>query len=113
MSWQDFQQLITEQNSDITAWAAAADANPNTPEAALQEALLRIHADQNITMLEKFTSAIIALVRNADGLLAMIAEMGAADEKDLVIVTGLDSLEEDFAPAPITPPWQTSDEGHL
>ena len=104
MSWQDFQQLIAEQNSDITAWAAAVDANPNTPEAALQQALLRIHADQNITMLEKFTSAIIALVRNADGLLAIIAEMGDADDNAPVIVTGLDSLDEDFA-SPITLPW--------
>ncbi len=100
MSWRDFQRLIDAQNTDITAWMAAIDANPNTPEDALQEALLQLLIDQNITNLTKFSAAIIALVRNANSLLDAAIEWRDDDAGDRVIVTGLDGPDEDFSAAP-------------
>jgi len=101
MSWQDFHRLIAEQNSDITAWMQAVEANPNTPEDALKAALLDIIHRQDMAMLEKFTGLVIALVRNADGLLdVVIGAQGAIYEFDdaiePVVVMGMDGPGEDY-----------------
>jgi len=40
MSLRDFQRLINDRNTDVTAWVAAIRANPNTPEDAFKMALL-------------------------------------------------------------------------
>ena len=101
MSWQDFHRLIDQQNSDITAWMQAIEANSNTPEDALKAALLDIIHRQDMAMLEDFTGLVIALVRNADGLLDVV--IGAQDAIyefdgaiEPVVVMGLDSPGEDY-----------------
>jgi len=101
MSWQDFNRLIEEQNTDITAWMAAIGANPNTPEDALKVALLNMIQREDGEMLEKLTDVIIALVRNADALLDALPEqnIAAATGGEPVVVIGLDDPREEYGVA--------------
>ena len=103
MSWQDFNRLIEEQNTDITAWMAAIGANPNTPEDALKVALLNMIQREDGEMLEKLTDVIIALVRNADALLDALMERDgfpvAVEKAEPVMVIGLDDPREEYGVA--------------
>jgi len=104
MSWQDFYTLINQQNTDITAWMAAIDANPNTPEDALKVAVLQMIQREDGEMLEKLAQVVIDLVRNADGMLDTLIELkndlaldfepGPAYEP--VVVVGLDDPREEY-----------------
>ena len=101
MSWQDFNRLIDERNTDITAWMTAIRANPNTPEDALKVALLNMIQREDGEMLEKLTEVVIALVRNADALLDALMERDGfpvAIDSEPVMVIGLDDPREDHAP---------------
>lgn len=103
MSWQDFNRLIEEQNTDITAWMAAIGANPNTPEDALKGALMDIFQREDMAMLDKFTGLVIGLVRNADALLDALMERDgfpvAVEEAEPVMVIGLDDPREEYGVA--------------
>ncbi len=103
MSWQDFNRLIDERNTDITAWMTAIRANPNTPEDALKVALLNMIQREDGEMLENLTAVVIALVRNADALLDALMERDgfpvAMDEAEPVEVMGMDDPRADFRAA--------------
>jgi len=116
MSWQDFNRLIDERNTDITAWMQAIRANPNTPEDALKVALLNMIQREDGEMLEKLTMVAIALVRNADALLDALMEkegFPVALDNEPVVVIGEDdprenfrvTIPEDAFSGPVTPPW--------
>ena len=97
MSWQDFHRLIDEQNTDITAWMAAIEANPNTPEDALKVALMDIFQQEDMAMLEKFTGLVTGLVRNADALLdAFMEQYLTVVGRDPVVVIGRDDPRETY-----------------
>jgi len=99
MSWKDFYRLIEEQNTDVTAWKAAIDANPNTSEDALKVALMEIYERNGVDMLDKFTAVVIAMARNADALLATILEQEGfiADMTfEPVVVIGQDGPGEKY-----------------
>ncbi len=55
MSWRDFQRLIAQCNTDMTAWMSMIKANPNTPEDALKVALMNMIQREDGAMLEKLT----------------------------------------------------------
>ncbi len=116
MSWQDFNRLIDERNTDITAWMTAIRANPNTPEDALKVALLNMIQREDGEMLEKLTEVVIALVRNADALLDALMERDGfpvAIDSEPVVVIGTDDPRADFRAVipeddfsgPVTLPW--------
>jgi hypothetical protein len=98
MSWQDFYTLIKQQNTDVTAWMAAIEANPNTAENALKDALLEIVQGEDMPMLDKFTALFVGLVRNADGLLEALMEQGFSVglTADPVVVIGQDDPRETY-----------------
>ena len=99
MSWRDFDRLINEQNTDVTAWMEAIRANPNTPEDALKVALLNMIQRENGEMLEKLTRVVIDMVRNADALLDALMEHGGfpvAAGGEPVVVIGQDDPRETF-----------------
>jgi len=99
MSWQDFYTLINQQNTDITAWMAAIEANPNTAEDALKDALLEIVQGEDMPMLDKFTALFVGLVRNADALLDAIMEQGGFPvdlTAEPVVVIGQDDPRETY-----------------
>ena len=106
MSWLDFQRLIDQQNADITAWMAAIEANPNTPEDALKTALLEILQRRDLPALERLAALILDLVRNADSMLDALIELEemALDASETVVVTGLDA-PWDAPTAPAELPW--------
>jgi hypothetical protein len=99
MSWQDFYTLIKQQNTDVTAWMAAIEANPNTAENALKDALLEIVQGEDMPMLDKFTALFVGLVRNADALLDAIMEQGGFPvdlTAEPVVVIGQDDPRETY-----------------
>ena len=103
MSWRDFQRLINDRNTDVTAWMQAIKANPNTPEDALRVALLDMIQRQDGAMLEKLTEVVIDMVRNADAMLdALTARDGfpVAQDREPVVVIGVDDPRETYAIAP-------------
>ena len=99
MSWNDFKRLIDEQNSEITAWMHAIEANPNTPEDALKLALLHAIQQQDMAALDKFATLVLYLVRNADSLLDALIDLETAeiDNLDAVVVSGMDDWMETAA----------------
>ncbi len=103
MSWRDFQRLINDRNTDVTAWMAAIRANPNTPEDALKVALLDMIQREDGTMLEKLTQVIIGMVRNADAMLDALMERDGfpvALDREPVVVIGMDDPRETYVVAP-------------
>ena len=99
MSWQDFNRLIDQRNTDVTAWMAAIQANPNTPEDALKVALLDMIQREDGAMLEKLTEVVIGMVRNADAMLDALMERDGfpvAMDAEPVVVIGEDDPREDF-----------------
>ncbi len=103
MSWRDFQRLINDRNTDVTAWMTAIRANPNTPEDALKVALLDMIQREDGAMLEKLTQVVIGMVRNADAMLDALMERDGfpvAHIEEPVVVIGIDDPRENYAIAP-------------
>ena len=101
MSWQDFQRLINDRNTDVTAWMTAIQANPNTPEDAFKVALLDMIQRQDGAMLEKLTQVVIGMVRNADAMLDVLLERDGfpvAHIEEPVVVIGVDDPRESYEP---------------
>ena len=103
MSWRDFQRLINDRNTDVTAWMTAIRANPNTPEDALKVFLLDMIQREDGEMLEKLTEVVIGMVRNADAMLDALMEqegLPVALDMEPVVVIGMDDPRETYAIAP-------------
>ena len=105
MSWQDFQQLINDRNTDVTAWMTAIRASSNTPEDtpedAFKVALLNMIQRQDGAMLEKLTQVVIGIVRNADAMLDVLLERDGfpvAHIEEPVVVIGVDDPRENYEP---------------
>ena len=98
MSWRDFDRLINDVNTDVTAWMEAIRANPNAPEAALKVALLEMIQRQDGEMLEKLTRVVIDMVRNADAMLTALVEQSfpVAVDGEPVVVIGWDDPRETY-----------------
>ena len=103
MSWRDFQQLINDRNTDVTAWMSAIRANPNTPEDAFKVALLDMIQREDGAMLEKLTEVVIGMVRNANAMMDALIERDGfpvALDMEPVVVIGMDDPRETHVVAP-------------
>jgi hypothetical protein len=65
MSWINFQNLIENLDVNPEHWQNAIKANPNTPEAALKVAIMKIFETKDMQSLDDLCSCVVSIVNQA------------------------------------------------